>query len=121
MASVQLPSAAAVLAWLATYLVHSTLWFAGAWIVARWIREPRWRERLWKGALAGGFASAGGSAVCRERSGVRRGGHDAGVQRGAAVAAGRRVVGDPGPADRRRRAGGGGDSAGGWRRAGDQR
>ncbi len=57
-ASPTLGSAASVLGWLATYLLHSTPWIAGAWLLARWVRSIAWREWLWRGALLGGFASA---------------------------------------------------------------
>ena len=47
-----------LLGWLATYLVHSTVWLGGAWLVARLVRSAPWRARLWKGAVFGGIASA---------------------------------------------------------------
>jgi len=49
--------AATVLGWLATFLVHSTLWILGAWLVARLVDSSAWRERLWKGALVGGLVT----------------------------------------------------------------
>jgi beta-lactamase regulating signal transducer with metallopeptidase domain len=58
LASLELLSAAAVLGWLATYLIHSSLWLSGAWLVARRVRSAVWSERLWKGAVLGGLASA---------------------------------------------------------------
>ncbi len=56
---------APVLAWLATYLVHSTLLLGGAWGVARWLRRRdrpgrlALEERIWKTALLGGLLTAG--------------------------------------------------------------
>lgn len=56
---------APVLAWLATYVVHSTLLLGGAWGTAAWLRRRRrpgalaLEERLWKAALLGGLLTAG--------------------------------------------------------------
>jgi len=50
----------ALLAWLATYGLHSTLFLGGTWVLCA-LRPPRGnrsRERLWKLALVGGLASA---------------------------------------------------------------
>jgi len=50
----------AALAWLLTYLVHSTLLLAGAWLASRWLRgrlEPI-GEVVWKCALVGGLFTA---------------------------------------------------------------
>jgi beta-lactamase regulating signal transducer with metallopeptidase domain len=50
----------ALLAWLATYGLHSTLFLGGAWALCA-LRPPRAnqnRERLWKLALVGGLVSA---------------------------------------------------------------
>lgn len=52
------PIARALLPWLATYLIHSTLLLGGALLLARWVRSPVVREALWKGALAGALATA---------------------------------------------------------------
>ncbi len=56
---------APVLAWLGTYLVHSTLLLGAAWGVGRWLRRREragglaLEERLWKAALVGGLLTAG--------------------------------------------------------------
>ena len=47
-----------VLAWLATYAVHSTLLGALAWLVARGTRSARVREIAWRTALFGALATA---------------------------------------------------------------
>jgi beta-lactamase regulating signal transducer with metallopeptidase domain len=47
-----------ILGWLATFLIHSTLWIGGAWLVARRVDSAIWRERLWRGSIAGGFATS---------------------------------------------------------------
>lgn len=50
----------AVLSWLATYGLHSTLFLGGAWLLCA-LRPPkanRNRERVWKLALVGGVVSA---------------------------------------------------------------
>ena len=48
------------LAWLCTYLVHSTLLLGGTWAVLAHVRRVpvRWRDRLWKLALVGGLMTA---------------------------------------------------------------
>ena len=43
---------------LATLLLHSTVWIAAAWVLARALRSAVWRARLWRGAALGGVASA---------------------------------------------------------------
>src|SRR5262245_46314797 len=56
-----------VLAWLGTYLIHSTLLLWAAWglcaLLTRWKRDhdalPAVREALWRVALLGGLATAG--------------------------------------------------------------
>lgn len=50
--------ASPILAWLATFLIHSTLWIGGAGLVARRVDSATWRERLWRGSIAGGFATS---------------------------------------------------------------
>ncbi len=52
--------ASLALAWLLTYLVHSTLFLGGALLASTWIRRLalRWQDRLWKVALVGGLATA---------------------------------------------------------------
>ncbi len=56
---------APVLAWLATYVVHSTLLLGCAWGAARWLRRRgrpgalALEERIWKTALLGGLLTAG--------------------------------------------------------------
>ena len=50
--------ASPILGWLATFLIHSTLWIGGAWLVARRVDSATWRERLWRGSIAGGFATS---------------------------------------------------------------
>ena len=49
-----------VLAWLLTYLVHSTILLGGAWVLAatRLVRAPAARDTLWKVALVGGILTA---------------------------------------------------------------
>jgi len=49
-----------VLAWLLTYLVHSTLLLGGAWVltVTRLVRSPAARDALWKVCLVGGMVTA---------------------------------------------------------------
>jgi len=52
------------LAWLGTYLIHSTLLLGAAWAASRWLRGRRsdgalaLEESLWKGALVGGLLTA---------------------------------------------------------------
>jgi beta-lactamase regulating signal transducer with metallopeptidase domain len=50
----------ALLAWLLTYLVHSTLLLAAAWAADRagWLRRPRLAEIVWRIALFGGVLTA---------------------------------------------------------------
>jgi len=49
----------AVLSWLATYWVHSTLLLGLVWLLTRFvIRRDVWRDTLWKAALLGGLATA---------------------------------------------------------------
>ena len=50
--------ATSTLAWLATYLVHSTLLLSGAWLATRVLRAPRLRELVWRTALVGGLVTA---------------------------------------------------------------
>jgi beta-lactamase regulating signal transducer with metallopeptidase domain len=47
-----------VLAWLGTYLLHSTLLLGGAWIASRVIRSPGVRDALWKTAVAGAIVTS---------------------------------------------------------------
>lgn len=48
-----------VLAFLATYLIHSTLLLGAAWLLARHaVRSEAWRETLWKAALVGAVVTA---------------------------------------------------------------
>ena len=48
-----------ILAFLATYLVHSTVLQGTAWTLTRFVvRGESWRETLWKAALVGGLATA---------------------------------------------------------------
>lgn len=49
-----------VLAWLLTYLVHSSILLAGAWLLcaARIVRSPVAREVVWKVCLVGGILTA---------------------------------------------------------------
>ncbi|MGD2114704.1 MAG: M56 family metallopeptidase, partial [Acidobacteriota bacterium] len=52
------------LAWLGTYLVHSTILLGAVWAVSRWLRRrgpetaSAVEERLWKTALVGGLITA---------------------------------------------------------------
>src|SRR5262249_55399505 len=49
----------AMLAWLATYAVHSTLLLGGvALLTAFVVRREAWRETLWKAALVGGLLTS---------------------------------------------------------------
>ncbi|HVS11451.1 MAG TPA: M56 family metallopeptidase [Planctomycetota bacterium] len=54
------PFALALVAYLLTYALHSTLLISAAWLVSRRLGEARARlcERIWKVALVGGLASA---------------------------------------------------------------
>lgn len=49
-----------LLAWAATYLLHSTLLLGAAWAVSRVLagRSLRLEERLWKAALVGAIVTA---------------------------------------------------------------
>lgn len=51
----------AVLAWALTYLVHSSLFLAGAWLLERALAKshPRTKDVIWKTALVGGILTAG--------------------------------------------------------------
>lgn len=51
----------AVIAWTLTYLVHSSLFLAGAWILERALARahPRTHDVIWKTALVGGLVTAG--------------------------------------------------------------
>ena len=51
-------AAAPLLAWVLTYLVHSTILLAGAWLATRRVKSHGVRETLWKTALFGGFITA---------------------------------------------------------------
>lgn len=51
-------TATSLAAWLATYLLHSTLLLGGALVATRLLRSPAAREVLWKGALLGGLVTA---------------------------------------------------------------
>jgi beta-lactamase regulating signal transducer with metallopeptidase domain len=49
----------ATLGFLATYLVHSTLFLTIAWLLTRrLVRSPEWRETVWKSAVVGGLATS---------------------------------------------------------------
>jgi beta-lactamase regulating signal transducer with metallopeptidase domain len=48
----------AVVSWLATYLLHSTVLLVSALIASRFVRNDAWRDTLWKAALLGGLATA---------------------------------------------------------------
>ncbi len=85
---------AAVVAWLGTYLVHSTLLLGGAWLVTRALGTPRLREVVWRTALAGGLVSAsllmaigGGGLVVDGTALLRRGGEADGRGEGLALLA----------------------------------
>ena len=50
---------ASMLAWVVTYLVHSTLLVLGAWLLERrWSDRPERMSAVWKTALVGGFFTA---------------------------------------------------------------
>jgi HEAT repeat protein/beta-lactamase regulating signal transducer with metallopeptidase domain len=52
--------ASGVLAFLATYVVHSTLLIGAAWTLGRYVVPGHgWRETLWKAALLGGLVTSG--------------------------------------------------------------
>lgn len=63
MSSLEFPPA--LLGWLLTYAVHSTLLLGGAWLLAGRFSSHRVREALWKTALFGGFLTATGQTVLR--------------------------------------------------------
>jgi beta-lactamase regulating signal transducer with metallopeptidase domain/biopolymer transport protein ExbD len=46
------------LAWLATFLVHSTLLCGAAWLLSRVLRAAKLRELVWRTALVGGLLTA---------------------------------------------------------------
>ena len=49
----------AILAWLATYAVHSTLLLGGvAFLTTFVVRRDAWQDTLWKAALVGGLVTA---------------------------------------------------------------
>ena len=49
----------AVLGFLATYLVHSTLFMGLAWLASRhFARSHAWRETMWKAAVVGGLVTS---------------------------------------------------------------
>lgn len=50
--------AAALVAWLITYALHSTVLLGVAALVSRSIANDSWRETLWKSALVGGMLTA---------------------------------------------------------------
>jgi beta-lactamase regulating signal transducer with metallopeptidase domain len=49
---------AVLVAWVATYLVHSTLILGGAWIISRFVKAHHTRDTLWKAAILGALATA---------------------------------------------------------------
>ena len=50
---------ASMLAWVVTYLVHSTILVLGAWLLERrWSDRPERMSAVWKTALVGGFVTA---------------------------------------------------------------
>ena len=49
---------AVLVAWIATYFVHSTLLLAGAWVISRFIRAHRTLDALWKTAVLGALITA---------------------------------------------------------------
>jgi hypothetical protein len=56
--------APAVVGWLATYLLHSTLLIGGVWLLTRSPRPtPATRDLLWKTALLGGLATSTASMM----------------------------------------------------------
>ena len=57
---------AITLAWIATYLIHSTVLLGGTWMIARFGRVGEHaQELLWKLALIGGVITATGQFVMR--------------------------------------------------------
>src|SRR5690348_17671032 len=52
------PFASSLLAWLLTYLIHSTVLLGAAWLVTRrWRLEPAASDLLWKVALLSGLVT----------------------------------------------------------------
>jgi beta-lactamase regulating signal transducer with metallopeptidase domain len=49
---------ASILAWLATYAIHSTVLLAGALVVTRMVTREAVRDTIWKAALLGGLVTA---------------------------------------------------------------
>ena len=48
-----------VLAWIVTYLLHSTILVLGAWLLERrWADRPERMSGVWKTALVGGLLTA---------------------------------------------------------------
>jgi beta-lactamase regulating signal transducer with metallopeptidase domain len=49
-----------LLAWLATYVLHSSLLLGAAWIVSRLLRDraPAWQETVWRAAVFGALLTA---------------------------------------------------------------
>jgi beta-lactamase regulating signal transducer with metallopeptidase domain len=45
-------------AWLATYLVHSTVLLGAAWLVTRRVNHESWRELLWRFAMLGSLLTS---------------------------------------------------------------
>src|SRR3990172_2054739 len=56
-----------LVAWLLTYLLHSTLLIGGAWLLERVgaVRSPLSRDTLWKVALVGGLLTAAAQLALR--------------------------------------------------------
>jgi beta-lactamase regulating signal transducer with metallopeptidase domain len=50
--------APAVVAWLLTFAIHSTLLLGTVWLVSRYVRSYRLKDILWKTALVGGMLTA---------------------------------------------------------------
>lgn len=55
-----------VLAWLGTWLIHSTLLLGAAWAASRLARSPGVRDAVWKAALAASFVSATAFVAVRD-------------------------------------------------------
>ena len=47
-----------LIAWIATYIIHSTLLLAVAWVISRLIRTHHTLDALWKTAILGGLVTA---------------------------------------------------------------
>ncbi|MEM1448317.1 MAG: M56 family metallopeptidase [Planctomycetota bacterium] len=63
-----IPTITDVLAWVGTYLVHSTVVLAGAWMLCRGARPgAAFRERIWKCAVVLPFVTASVQAAWPER------------------------------------------------------